>query len=57
MIYAVYQGDSYLFDGTAEEVANRLKIKVESVKWHATPSGQQRAEKSKNRRVIIKLGE
>lgn len=55
MIYAVYKGDAYLFDGTAEEIASRLKIKVESVKWHATPTGLKRATLSNKRRMIVKL--
>lgn len=57
MIYSVYQGEEDLFDGTAEEVAKCLKVKIETVKWKASPSGIKRAESCKNGLVIIKLEE
>ncbi|MGE9790450.1 hypothetical protein [Enterococcus faecalis] len=33
MEYAVYQGENFLFIGTAQECANKLNIKVDSVRW------------------------
>ncbi|AAP95438.1 hypothetical protein A6046_05115 [[Haemophilus] ducreyi] len=52
-IYAVYRGDKFFFDGTAEEVAGALGIKVASVRKLATPSQQARSEKGT---TIVKLG-
>ena len=43
MIYAAYQGETPLIVDTVEEVASYLQIKIESVKWKASPSGQKRS--------------
>ncbi|OOH92177.1 hypothetical protein BMT54_01235 [Pasteurellaceae bacterium 15-036681] len=52
-IYAVYKGDKYFFDGTAQEIADFLGIKKSSVKKLATPSYQDRG---KNATTIVRLG-
>lgn len=55
-IYIVYENDNYVFEGTAEEVAERLDVKIETVKWHCTPSGiERRFKRKKPRREIVKL--
>lgn len=42
----------------AEEVAERLGVKAETVKWHCTPSGTGRRFKCKKpRREIVKMEE
>lgn len=56
--YAVYQGENFLFIGTAQECANKLNIKVDSVRWMATPTGRRRFESRKNKeraKRIIRL--
>ncbi|PJG86187.1 hypothetical protein [Conservatibacter flavescens] len=52
-IYAVYKGEKFIFDGTVEDVAETLGIKVASVRKLATPSQQAR---SKTGITIVKLG-
>lgn len=57
-IYIVYEDDNYVFEGTAEEVAERLDVKIETVKWYGTPSGiARRFKRKKQRREIVKLEE
>lgn len=47
MEYAVYKGEDILCIGTAEECAAHLGIKVESLKWYSTPTGQRRTANRK----------
>ena len=47
--YAIYQGDTFLFIGTAEECAERLDVKPSSIKWLTTPTGKQRFEARKDK--------
>ncbi|BDC76525.1 hypothetical protein EFK4_14280 [Enterococcus faecalis] len=47
-----------MFIGTAQECANKLNIKVDSVRWMATPTGRRRFESRKNKeraKRIIRL--
>ncbi|WP_207761603.1 hypothetical protein [Caviibacterium pharyngocola] len=53
-IYAVYRGEQNLMDGTAEEIAKKLNIRVESVRKQSTPTAQKRNKGQ--RLVVIKLG-
>ncbi|GEM_PF-3492411 len=55
MIYAAYQGETPLIVDTVEEVASYLQIKIESVKWKASPIGRKRAGESGL--IIIKFME
>lgn len=54
-VYAVYRGDKFFFDSTAEEVACALGITVASVRKLATPSYQDRGTSARATR-IVKLG-
>ena len=40
--YAVWQGDTCLAIGTLGELAERFRVKVETVKWWASPSAKRR---------------
>lgn len=54
-IYIVYENDIYQFEGTAEYVAEKLGIKIDTVKWYGTPTGIQRCmTRKKPRREIVK---
>lgn len=54
--YAVYKGDELQTIGTAQECADELGIKPETVRWYASaPSYLKRGKGSSNRRVVIKL--
>ena len=43
-IYSAYRGDEFVDVGTAEELAERLGMSVETVKWLSYPSAHKRAE-------------
>lgn len=56
MEYAVYKGDELLGVGTAKELAERLKVKVETIKFYSTASYQKRIKKENHNRLIsVKL--
>lgn len=49
--YAVYRGDDLLAIGTAEEIAEKLGIKKETVYFYASPSYKKRGKPT----VVIPL--
>lgn len=53
-IYAVYKGDKFIDVGTAEEIAEKLKIKKRQVYWYASA---EQWKKKKHRLDIFKLEE
>ncbi|MPQ22191.1 hypothetical protein CKN82_11280 [Carnobacterium divergens] len=56
MEYAVYKGDELLGIGTAKELSERLKVKVETIKFYSTASYQKRIKKENHNRLIsVKL--
>ncbi|SBO18628.1 hypothetical protein [Carnobacterium divergens] len=56
MEYAVYKGDELLGIGTAKELAEILKVKVETIKFYSTASYQKRIKKENHNRLIsVKL--
>lgn len=42
-IYALYRGDEPLGVGTADELAERLGIKRDTILWLSTPAAHRRA--------------
>ncbi len=58
-IYAIFKNDVNEFEGTAEECAEHLKIKLESFNWYLIPTGRKRMEnrKSDKAMMIVDLGE
>lgn len=55
-ICGVYERDQFVFEGTPQEVAKRLGIKIDTVLWYCTPTGIARMSKlKKRRREIVKL--
>lgn len=55
-IYGVYEQDQFVFEGTPQEVAKRLGIKIDTVLWYSTPTGIARmSSRKKKRREIVKL--
>lgn len=42
--YAVYKGDDLLVIGTAEEIAEKLGIKKETVYFYASPAHKRRGK-------------
>ena len=56
MEYAVYKGDELLGIGTAKELAEKLKVKVETIKFYSTDSYQKIIKKENHNRLIsVKL--
>lgn len=40
--YALWRGDQRLGIGTAQELADKLKVKVDTIRWYASPACQRR---------------
>lgn len=54
VIYSLYKGDVWLTDGTKEELASYLGIKVKSIQFYATPTHKKRTKY--NSYVVVRLG-
>ena len=52
-MYSLYKDDKEIAFGTLEEIASKLKIKVDSVKFYATPTYINRT--SDNARRLVKV--
>lgn len=46
--YAVYKGDNLLAMGTAEECAEALNVKAETIYYYTTDAYKRKLEKRKN---------
>ena len=55
--YAIYKGDILLCIGTAEECAEHLNVKPQTVLFYQYAGYQKRAKNTANRRIAIPLGE
>ncbi|MEG2709218.1 MAG: hypothetical protein RR968_08780 [Vagococcus sp.] len=53
LIYSVYKGDEEIAFGTIEEIAAKLKIKPESVKFYGTNVYKNRT--TENARRLVKV--
>ena len=55
--YALYKGEVCLAIGTADEIAEQLKVKKETIWFYLTPSYYKRRKNSKkgDYRILIKL--
>lgn len=51
--YAIYQGEEFLFEGTAQECADYLGIKVTTVRFLNSNAYKKRTKNSKNPRVAF----
>ena len=54
--FAVYKGEELLTSGTAEECAERLNVKVETVYYYKSRTYQNKGS-GKNRRIAIEVEE
>jgi hypothetical protein len=52
-IYALYQGETNLCDGTIDDIAMIRRVKRETIKWLKTPSGIKRSGKTGLALVLI----
>lgn len=46
-IYAIYKGDEYVDMGTAEELAERLGVKVSTIRFWRSKANHRRASEGK----------
>ena len=53
-IYAVYKGEENLADGTAEELSKKFGVKVDTLRFWASPASHKRNKGQ--RLIVIKLG-
>lgn len=54
-IYAVYKGEKYLCDGTAEECAKKLNLKRETIWFYAT-SARKKRDKTGRGTIAVVIG-
>lgn len=52
-IYALYRGDKWITDGTREELAKYLNVKVKTIDFYTTPVWRKRT--NNNAYIVIKL--
>lgn len=56
-IYSLYKGDNYIIDGTKQEIADYLGIKIKSLNFYLTPTYAKRGKsENANRKKLIYLG-
>jgi hypothetical protein len=56
--YAVYKGEEILVIGTAKECAEKLQVKIQTIRFYASPVHLKRVEKSKDpeeRMIAVKI--
>lgn len=56
-IYALYKGDTFVTEGTKEEIAKELNISINTVSEFGTERYAHRSKKSKNRKILIRIDE
>lgn len=53
--FAMYKGDELLGIGTAKELAEKLNVKVETIRFYNTPTYKKRVKQGKNRKVLVEI--
>lgn len=56
-IYALYQGEQNIMDGTLDEIAEHQGIKKETVKFLMSPAHKRRIKDDGNNKVVVRLDE
>ncbi|MEE3344286.1 MAG: hypothetical protein VZS44_09370 [Bacilli bacterium] len=52
-IYALYKGDEWITDGTKEELAEYLNVKIRTIDFYTTPVWRKRTKD--NAYIVVKL--
>lgn len=55
--FGVYKGDKFITVGTADECAEVLNVKPDSVKFYASPTYKKRNKEDGNSLVVFRLEE
>lgn len=53
--YAMYKGEECLAIGTIKEIADKMKVKEETIRFYTMPTYKKRVKAGKNRRELITL--
>ena len=53
IIYAVYRGDKFIDLGTAYQLAHKLNVSPETIKFYTTPTYKKRMKNSYEKRIIV----
>ena len=51
--YAVYKGDTFLFEGTIKECAEHFNVKRSTIRWWSYPANHRRAKKNAKVAIVI----
>ena len=51
--YAIYKGEKFIAEGTADELAKLLNVKPTTIKWWSSPVNSRRD--NGNRKIAVKL--
>jgi DNA-binding NarL/FixJ family response regulator len=54
-IYALYKGETLLADGTVNEIAEKMGVKISTVRYYKTNAYQRRSKHIDKRRVLVCL--
>lgn len=55
-IYALYQGDEYITDGTKQELAEYLNVKEKTISFYLSPTHKKRGRGEKgNRKCVVRI--
>lgn len=55
--YVLYKGEEVIAMGTAQEIADKLGITKDTVKFYGTPAYKRRRKNSKTRHYLVKVGD
>ena len=56
--YALYSGDEFIAIGTIEEIAERMGVKPDTVRWYTTPTAERRRSRHERKKwEIVRLDE
>lgn len=56
-IYALYKGDTFLDLGNIKELAEKFKVKEETLYWYATSTYKKRIKDKENCIIVIKIND
>ena len=52
-IYALYKGDKWLLDGTKQELADYLKVKIRTIDFYMSPTYEKRTDGNSYKVIFI----
>lgn len=52
-IYALYKGDTWLTDGTKQQLADYLKVRVSTINFYISPTYRKRVKGTNHYEVIF----